>query len=445
MTTPPAPAAGDNRTVRGIHYEWTVHRTLNEFRVRIVEPAPVDPARHIEIFGDVLTRSLMPLDIDIKVSEAEQRLARPRDLTVFPEAFLPQDDLVAALEVLPAQGSFGAVHVGLRPDLQSSHLFSFAQVTSLIERLSALPAAVPADFEGLRAWLRRHHATDCFNLSCFFTLDIDRNLRISIQVKNLASPTMEQGFLPETNATEGDLLTVVTLHPDDKSFRTVVIQPIICSDCLDLQMKNGGAAPVRAITSSAERLGERPPDYVDIVSVATYTQQSIQGDDRIGWTPAWKMRFREVFERAIGSAAYGRHNFAIFALANFYEVENRVAGLSGYFCPTPFQGGVKLDSTLRAWTWGRQPNADLDWRPIDPVGEDAVTREHQGQLVCIDSDRPPGAALARVLDYTINQFPRHGPRFNPAPMIINCAVIDLPDRHNQDGSSTPPITEPGDE
>ena len=58
---------------------------------------------------------------------------------------------------------------------------------------------------------------------------------------------------------EGNLLTAVVLRPTNKNLKTIIVQPLLCSDALHLPTKRGGSRPLEAMQRDADCLGKKPP------------------------------------------------------------------------------------------------------------------------------------------------------------------------------------------
>src|ERR1700733_2630102 len=112
--------------------DWPVERRDRSFQVFVVEPNSYTPGQHGRIFDAAMSaffrRSVRPVDAYTEVSAALPSV-QDFDLITFPEAFLPANHLVGALRSLVNIGSFGCVHVGLRPtESEDNHLFRACQV-----------------------------------------------------------------------------------------------------------------------------------------------------------------------------------------------------------------------------------------------------------------------------------------------------------------------------
>ena len=132
----------------GNFFLWPITRTARTFRVFVVEPKEYLPRGHGRIFNAAITSLLAPepTPIDPFVKDSSVPGVEPFDLITFPEAFLPQDDLLNALQVISNLNSLGCVHVGLRPtDDNDQHLFSVQQIKMLIQSLLAIPQISQSD------------------------------------------------------------------------------------------------------------------------------------------------------------------------------------------------------------------------------------------------------------------------------------------------------------
>lgn len=303
--------------------------------VRVVEPGSYAPATHSEIFSrviaELITPTPRPLDGYTTTSFQE---GMPFDLLTFPEAFAPAEALLSVLRSLSQIQTLGCVHVGLRPNANGAgHLFSNHEIKSLLDDILSLPKIVPGDLAVFRRWFECQPANLRFNLGCLFTLDVDGYTRICLHPKMVRSQ-YEESPHAETTMAEANLVSLVTLLPADKRYLSVTIQPLICSDALNLPTERGTPPPIVAV-NNAETPFEFPPDHIDLVSVATHTPQVEYGPKTTYPRPReWHMEFRDTFCRAAQSGELARHHFATFILSNFETLSGGAkGGLSGIFQP----------------------------------------------------------------------------------------------------------------
>ena len=249
--------------------------------------------------------------------------------------------------------SFGCVHVGLRPSATDpNHLFLAKQLRELVKELKLVPTILHADLESFCAWLDEQSDDLRFNIGCLFTLDAHQRVRVCLHPK-LVQSKYEVSPLPEQNMEEANLLTVVTLRPVNKRLKTVVIQPLLCSDALHLSTKRSDSRPLEALQSDAGCLGDDPPDHIDIVSVATCTPQVPDPTSKAPYYRTWHNEFKKTFDRAASDDdPLARHRFATFVLSNFQMMPTGdPGGLSGAFIPVPL-GNSPFPDYVALSCWG---------------------------------------------------------------------------------------------
>jgi hypothetical protein len=251
---------------------WTIKRSTREFRVHVVEPREYNPSGHGEIFRNVLTSLCNPKYSRIDPYEPASviGIVEHFDLVTFPEAFLPINELVSALAQITYVQSLGCVHVGLRPSEADSHLFSVNELEELINSLSQTPHIIVEDFTDFSSWLSSQAASGQFNVGCVFTIDAQQKVRVCLHPK-LVRSVFEISPLPENHMTEADLLTLITLKPEDSELLSITLQPLLCSDALFLQTDRPNCNPLHAVSARSGYFSSTPPDHIDVVSVATCT------------------------------------------------------------------------------------------------------------------------------------------------------------------------------
>jgi hypothetical protein len=239
--------------------------------------------------------------------------------------------LIAVLKATDLIASLGCVHVGLRPSNEAKHhLFAKAAVEDLVSQISKIPHVHKADLDPFRHWLGKQKSYHYFNIGCMFAIDAASRLRICLHPKQVMARN-EHSTLPEDMMREAELLSLVTLVPDNRRFLTVTIQPLICADALNLQTEHGNPPPIALVSSGHSSLAN-PPDHVDIISLATCTPQV---NPRHGAPPTaweWHQDFRTTFTRT-QEGDWPRHRYATFAISNFEQINKRRGGLSGLFQP----------------------------------------------------------------------------------------------------------------
>lgn len=330
--------------------DWTVNRRDRTFHAYVVEPALYEPKSHSNIFDATINLFIesRPRPIDPYAQDVSVDPPLRFDLVTFPEAFLPPERLLDILRYIGQLDSFGCVHVGLRPSATDrNHLFLVPALEKLVEELRSVEGIVQADLDAFQTWLIGQRRDARFNVGCLFTVDADRQVRVCLHPKMVQSK-YEGSPLEEKNMEEANLLTVVTLRPANKAFKTVIVQPLLCSDATHLPTKRGGSRPLEALQRDAICLGNDPPDHVDVVSVATCTPQVPGPSSKAPKYRIWHDKFRDTFERAAGDDALGRHHFATFVLSNFQMVSrHEPGGLQAHSCRS-HPGTSSFPSMLRS-------------------------------------------------------------------------------------------------
>ena len=157
----------DKSKFEGNFFLWPVTRIARTFRVFVVEPKEYSPKAHSKIFNAAITALIAPeaTRIDPYVKDSSVSGPEPFDLITFPEAFLPQSELVTALQQISNLDSIGCVHVGLRPtDSPDQHLFSVQEIKALIQSLSDVPQIDRCDLEVFSNWITKQIGSKKFNL-----------------------------------------------------------------------------------------------------------------------------------------------------------------------------------------------------------------------------------------------------------------------------------------
>ena len=214
--------------------------------------------------------------------------------------------------------------------------------------------------------------------------------------------------LEENHMQEANLLTAVTLHPTDKVFQTVTIQPLLCSDALHLDTDRGQSRPLEAMARDAECLGDNPPDHIDIVSVVSCTRQVEASSSKGAFYRIWHQDFRDTFVRAAGDAALSRHHFSTFVLSNFRMLSaDDPGGLSGAFIPVP-AGTSRFPDFVTISCWGRPKDSSGDNRWSTP-DEDCVgkaTWSSRGYIAALDPYGEKAGTIARMFGFAVHRLPR---------------------------------------
>ena len=416
-------SAGHNQPIEGVHHVWPVARRNRKFRVGIVEPAQYHPATHAQLFISFVTRLVGPTLTAIGPAEAS--LSEPFDLVTWPEAFLPDQALRDVLLALLTQSHFPCMHVGLRPDDQAdTHLFSHGQLEDLVWWIRSLGPTISEDLAAFSGWLDGASRTGFYNVACVFLIDARGELRVCMHPKNTPA-SVEVSALVERNIAEAEFCAVVTLDPLDSSLFQVNIQPLICSDMLDLQRDTHRLGPMAVLASSPQRVGPDAPEHIDIVSVATCTDQKNEAAGPVPERLTWQPKFRAAFTELMEGTPYARHRNAMVVLANVRRIGKKPGGLSGSFIPLPLPKPAEFGEIARTWSWGRQDHGDNHWlllRESVPLNERWSSLAH---LVTLDPDLVPAPLEDQLISFTIPSLPRDRPRTDRGAAITALQVTGL--------------------
>lgn len=406
----------------GNHLRWPIERTGRTFTVRVVEPRVYEPALHGAIFNAVLTELVAPSSprIDPYTDPRHAFSAIEEfDLVTFPEAFLGATDLLEVLSRVKSIGSLGCVHVGLRPAAHDElHLFTVDQIQKLADQLSAISSLVMQDIASFQKWLGKQKTWQRFNLGCLFTIDASGELRVCLHPK-LVRSKFESHAMPEEHMEEADLLTLVTLSPTDKEYLSVTLQPLICSDVLNISRDRPGDPPLKAVNTDAICF-EDPPDHIDVVSVATCTPQPSEPMPYGQSYLTWHGQFLEAF-KTTQSGLLPRHNFSTIVLANFlFTPPNKRAGLSGIFMPVP-PGREPFHQDVSVCCWGRSRTADHgDNHWSTPTDNAQNEWSNKGFIAAL---KPTSEEVTvRLFGFTISRLPRDVPRWDTPGSLTRCWV-----------------------
>lgn len=405
------------------HLKWIVRRERRNFAIQIVEPKAYDPPSHGSIFEQVLGNLLMPAvePVDGDFS-AGIKAPTPFDLLTFPEAFAPVDALLGVLPIIQQIETFGCIHVGLRPSTEAKHhLFAKTDIDTLLSGLRNLPGTVGSDFQSFETWFARQSANLHFNLGCLFTVDIDGSLRICLHPK-LVRSKFEYSPLKEDHLEEADLVTLVTLIPDDNRFRSVTIQPLICSDALNLPTDRGTPPPIKAVNAGENPFSE-PPDHIDLVSIATCTPQVERASsDGMARKIEWHQAFRDTFCSAADDGDHPRHHFATFVLSNFELIHSRSGGLSGLFQPIDPPNKI-FHEAIELSCFGRHPKGqgNNSWWP--PGQADAKDWDWRGYIGSLKPSTTGDTAAVRIFGFTLTNLLRDASLWSPPRGPSKCEVV----------------------
>jgi hypothetical protein len=364
----------------------------------------------------------MPVDRfdDVAAPPAKRRY----DLVTFPEAFASVDAILDVARALESQGPSGCLHVGLRPDASSpSHLFGFPTMKSLVDELQKLVDPDIGDLAGFTEWLDRQNPGQVFNLGCVIAVDAKSKLRVCLHPK-LVRSKFEVDRLPELHMTEANLLTLITLVPTNALFGTVTVQPLICSDALDIGTDTRLPAPIPAVTQHADCIPD-PPNHVDVVSIATCSPQP-SGKSRDGSAyRVWHSQFLECFTAAAHSPDRARHHFAAFVLANYTDISSKVGGgLSGAFLPVP-PGFTSSDPAVSVSCWGRhktEPKPHNGWS--EPDDQALKGWSSRGFVAGLDPFACKAEHGARVLSFDVHRLPREASLWRTEPSLVAWEIAD---------------------
>ena len=404
----------------GAHLRWPFERHQRPFVVRVVEPARYMPATHGDIFNAALTALLTRPRRTVDSYSAAAALidARQFDLITFPEAFIDSETLLAALAAFAPCGPSGCVHTGLRPAaaIADRHLFTVEELVALRDALLALLPDAEEDLVQFDGWLAGQNINHRFNLGCMFLNDATGRTRVCLHPK-LVRSKYEIGPQREALMKEANLLSVITLLPTRKELGTVTLQPLICSDALNLPTDAALEPPMEAVNKYAACLGDTPPDHIDLVSVAACTPQVVR---RLGpgrEARSWHERYSESFIAAARAPGCARHHFAAVVLANFQEIDTQPAGLSGVFLPVAARTN-NLGAQTCTSLWGA-PGKDDPSNRWSRADDDLTDWRSRGYVTSLE----PGTGGAnRIFGFTIHRLVRETSPWDPATCLVDLGV-----------------------
>lgn len=395
-----------HRAFHGSHLTWPYERNSQRFRVRVVEPDDVWSMNNDRVLFAVLQELLNPTMREVDRFDRDRRpvSADRYDLITFPEAFATPQAVLAVADSLAGQGPSGCVHVGLKSGITTStHLMRVAEISELVAELEVLLGANRGDLTDFKNWLSRQSENHNFNIGCVLAVDANGDLRICLHPKIVAS-RFEIDALPELNMKEADLLTLITLRPTGGGFSTVTLQPLICSDALNIPTERMTGPPIMAVTQHGECF-QAVPDHVDVVSVATCTPQP-RGFTPDGPYAQWHRQFLDALLAVAENPGCRRHNFASVVLSNYRKIGRDEAGLSGAFVPRR-SGFTSLHAEITVSAFGRPGDgswANNGWSI--PSADLAKDFEHRGFLMSLDFAEPSKSTVARVLGFALHHLPR---------------------------------------
>lgn len=404
----------------GAHYHWPFRRLARPFVVRVVEPRDYKPTEHATLFNAVMTELLDLTGGRVDAYDQMKPLGDRWDLITFPEAFVPSKTLLDVLTALPSFGPLGCVHVGLRPDDGTNHLFTVAQIEKLAADLSNSSNKRSDDLAAFKDWLATQDRSRRFNIGCLFMVDADGEVRVCLHPKIVRSQ-FEENPLPERNMDEGNLLSIITLLPSDAKFPTITLQPILCSDALSLETDRGLGGPLLALNRYSHCFERLIPDHVDIVSVAACTPQvGPQNFDSIG-RREWHGKFQSAFLGLAENPDYSRHHFAAVVLSNFQEIEKSSGGLSGIFLPVEPRYN-KFPDGIDVACWGR-PKSDGNVNNRWSLANEMPLRDWQNRGFIAGLGPSDNVLdLVRIFDCTVHRLPRENSLWSKNPSLTSCQV-----------------------
>jgi hypothetical protein len=392
--------------------------------VRVVEPREYAPSSHADIFRSIINELVSPVQSMLTgYANNQLHLPKPFDLLLFPEAFAPATSLVDALRSLQGTAELGCVHVGLRPSADTV-LFRVAEITTLIEQIESLPCVAADDLRPFKEWLEHQDYSSMFNLGCVFAVDLEQKVRVCLHPKVVPSQ-FEASALPDRCMTGANLLTLVTLHSTNKTFLSITIQPLICSDALSLRTDSGNGSPLEELQLNAN-IFEFLPDHIDIVSLATCTPQKPDRSANGIAYREWHNDFRDTFIKAAQDGRLSRHHFASFALSNFLNLPNgKEGGLSGVFEPVRPKVELPLKA-IKISCFGFHRTQPGETEPNNrwstPDDEPLVKWTNRGYIASLDPDADPKDAVAKIFGFSLPSIGRDCSPWKPRGSVTNCEI-----------------------
>jgi len=406
---------------------WPINKTVRSLQIYVIEPGNYKQYNdHAAIFNAAIERlangpgasKLNSLNESPKVNSA-----RIFDLATFPEAFLPSDNFVEALSAISHFPEMGCIHVGLRPKVDTeTHLFEIREILALIEKILEIPELEKADLDSFKEWINIQPPDSRFNLGCLFKLDAEQKLRVCLHPKIIRSK-FEIRMRHESNMTEADLLTVVTLVPQNKRFISINLQPLLCADGLIGDVDHPDSRPLYAINNeNANCFKDDSPDHIDIVSLATCTPHPHYGNSS---EYQWHPYFQDSFYRSAHDEDLSKHHHAIFVLSNFRMIDKKTAGLSGAFIPVPLREDDLIPPFIFSSIWGNPPSLAPNWYKIADDRKDWSTKGYIASLRHSDDENS-----ARMLGFTINKLPRQSSTWSPRAGLTNFQIFSASQQEN---------------
>lgn len=400
----------------GCALRWPVKRFGRSLRVYVIEPIELKLATSDPLFSGILRSFIAPplTDLGGKSYQADNS-AEPFDLLTFPEAFVSPGTLLTVLRAFRKIDSIGCVHVGLHSALaEGSHLFPIDEIQQLLNDIRAIPEVEIEDLREFEAWLSRQGAGDRFNIGCLFAVDAKHRVRICLHPKMVPSQ-YEYSAFEEGQMAEGNLLSVVTLEPEDSSYTAINIQPLLCSDVLPLRTNVTMRWPLDGVNLSAECFASGAPDHIDIVSVATCTPQQPlmkDGTDR-QWHEKWRSAFLSATEKL------PRHRTSIFILSNYAQFKGgRLGGLSGAYVPRPLGRSAPFPHFVFAHSYRQNEDGQMMWLPVPEEEPSDKRPRNDCYIAALRLDQQLGKGPALALGFTITAIIRDQEMHPNTPVLV---------------------------
>ncbi|MDD5305906.1 MAG: hypothetical protein PHU25_01160 [Deltaproteobacteria bacterium] len=430
--------------------KWPTMRKKHPFRVYVVEPHEYSPRIHEGLFYATFNYLLglnPSCDFIDDITPTPRLPVQPPerfDLVIFPEAFLPSDVFLKFIEdinKLPSSVSLiGCIHVGIRPpateDTEDTILFVTRELVEFLNRLRSLDNVVSEDLDTFSQWLEEQPEDDNFNIGCLFLIEPDLRVRICLHPK-LVRSRYEKSLVSDIHMAEANLLSLVTLHPQDHRFPSITIQPLICSDVFLKDTDRPDGNGLEAMASYAHCFHPIPPEHIDVVSLCTLTPTR-KRESPDGMTEdcfEWRQAFRESFVSAAKGGRLFRHRNAVFILSNYLWFppmegcrDRRPAGLSGVFVPFPpfikdkFPQFAALDVYARSNDNSREEMSWMNYTEYLTIGKcDQVL----GCLVSLDRNKTWPHARATIISWDIDKLPQWASHFNRDQVIVNLKLFHV--------------------
>lgn len=383
---------------------WPIEKNTRVFRVYVVQPQLYEPLQHPAIFDACLR---------LMVTEDENG-EEVFDLISFPEAFITSTILLSVISSLATVNFDCCIHVGLRATDEKRHLFNVAELKKLVTALQGFGDKAKEDLLVVHEWANSLKGNEYINLACLFRLDAYGHLRICLHPKLLRSK-FERSPFPEQDMHEARLHSLVTLIPEDRTLLPIVIHPLICSDGLRDQNDCRDPRPLEILTVSANEFGERLPDHVDIVSMCTATPQQIMDKESNPPVLHWHQEFRASFVAAASDDNCNRHQYAVFVLSNFGEINNVTSGLSGAFVPVGVSKN-EFPSFVNTISYGHPNEGDVGWAPP------RVHADRGRKAYMTTVEQPVVSCVAQIFGFTIPRLLRDMTRWKSSHDLSNLVL-----------------------